>query len=177
MRTLLLSLAIAASALSFGQAPASSSSLIAESQKIVAKDGRKTMVIFHASWCGWCKRFEAFLDLAEFKTLFAKSYNIVRLDVLESPDKKALENPGSEEVLNSYGGKGSGIPYFAVLDANGKVILNSRRPSDKDKNGENIGHPMAPEEIVHFMNVLKKTSKMTPSELTKVEAWLKAQKQ
>lgn len=158
------------------QAPAPARQLIADAQKAAAKDGRKVMVIFHASWCGWCHKFEGFMDQPQFKPLFAKSYAIVRLDVLENDDKKNLENPGGMDVMNELGGANQGIPYFAVLDGKGKAIVNSKRPSDRVKGGENIGHPAAPEEIAHFMSVLKTTSKMNADELAKIEAWLKNQK-
>ena len=68
------------------------------------------------------------------------------------------------------------VPAFVVLDGKGKAIVNSKRPSDRVKGGENIGHPAAPEEIAHFMSVLKTTSKMNADELAKIEAWLKNQK-
>lgn len=173
-RFALLGLLVFSTALA--QAPRPAQDMVAEAQAKAVKGGKKTMVIFHASWCGWCKRLDAFMDQPQFKQIFAKNYEIVHLTVLESPDKKALENKGSDAVLKSVGGEGQGLPFMAVLGADGKTLINSRRPSEKDPNGENIGHPMVAEEVAHFMTMLRKTSKINSQDLGKIETWLKAQK-
>jgi hypothetical protein len=41
-----------------------------------------------------------------------KYFVSVGLVVLESEDKKALENEGSDKVLDSVGGTGEGIPFM-----------------------------------------------------------------
>jgi len=43
-----------------------------------------------------------------------------------------LENPGADALLRQLGGP-SGLPYSAFLDAQGHLIINSKRQ------GENIG--------------------------------------
>ncbi|MCO5297408.1 MAG: hypothetical protein M9921_11170 [Fimbriimonadaceae bacterium] len=94
--------------------------------------------------------------------------------VLESGDKKATENPGGAKLMADLGGDKAGLPFTAMLDADGKMILNSIRPGEK---GGNIGHPMEPEEIAHFMEMVRKGApRATKAELDKLEAFLKAQK-
>jgi len=44
-----------------------------------------------------------------------------QLVVQESEKNKALENPGGEAVLKELGGP-AGLPYSALLDAQGKLI-------------------------------------------------------
>jgi hypothetical protein len=96
------------------------------------------------------------------------------LVVLESADKKKLENAGGEQVLTKLGGKGSGLPFFAFVDAKGELIVNSKRDG---QDGQNIGHPFAPGEIEWFMTMLKKAApKINENETRTIENWLKSQK-
>lgn len=113
----------------------------------------------------------------EFKPVFDAALVIVRITVLESPDKKALENPGGEKFMEDLGGKGAGLPYHAILDAKGKLIVNSKRVTKEKPEGSNIGHPFAPEEVDHFMAMLKKGApKMKPEDSKKLETFLRNQK-
>ena len=141
------------------------------------RDKKNVLVIFHASWCGWCHKFEEFMALKQFAPVFDANYVTVRVDVMEQPDKANLMNPGGNELLKKLtDGVQTGIPYFAVLDPSGKKIIDSIRPVE-GKKGANIGHPAAPEEIAWFMAVLKKTAThMKPAESKSIEDWLKAQK-
>ena len=156
--------------------PAPAELLIQNAQTAAAKSNKKVMVIFHASWCGWCKKLDAFMDMPDFKPMFASSYEIVHLDVLEPAPKRGLENPGGEAVLIRLGGANQGLPYFAVVDAKGKPIITSTMPVVGKKEGMNTGHPMTPEEVEHFMTILRKTSRIKPADLVKMESWLKSQK-
>lgn len=179
MRKLSLSLALAAITFASGLAqtdPPSAVAVLTKARTAAAKSGKMVFVSFHASWCGWCHKMEDFMNLPQFKPLFEKSYEFVALTVMENGDKKALENAGALEVMEANGGKNQGIPFFYITDAKGKMIVNSKRVDDKKKDGQNIGHPAAPEEVAHFMMMLKKTSKMTPAELSSIETWLKNQK-
>lgn len=122
----------------------------------VAKAKDKTVfVLFHASWCGWCKRLEKAMESPELKGIFEKNYVITRIDVLERGTKvDSLENPGGKEFLKKIGGEKSGLPFFVFFDKKGKQIADS-----KIIKGENIGYPGAPEEIDAFVALLKKTGK------------------
>jgi hypothetical protein len=83
----------------------------------------------------------------------------VQLTALEPADRKHLENPGAEGFLNANGGKNQGIPYFYFTDAQGKTIVTAMRPAlgEKDKGG-NVGCPVQPEEIVWWLECLKRAS-------------------
>lgn len=90
---------------------------------------------------------------------------------MERPEKKGLENAGSDGVLAKLGGKNPGLPFFAFLDAKGEMIVNSK------KAGNNIGHPFQPDEIAWFMTMLDKAApKMSANERGTIESWLKNQK-
>ncbi len=105
--------------------------------------------------------------------MFEDSYVFVRLTVMESPDKKGLENPRGMDVLKALGGEKSGLPFFAIKDPRGKILIDSKAPVE-GKEPQNIGCPVKPDEIGHFMDMLKKTApRMTKAELARLEEHLK----
>lgn len=175
--------------------PSTADEMLGEAMLKAGKEKKNIFVVFHASWCGWCKRLDAFMQDKELRPIFDRSYVIVHMDVLENADKKNLENPGAEAKMNAWVGKDAGLPYFVVLDAKGKKLVDSLRPSNfPPKEGvrppnpdprpavgmdkpQNTGHPMAPEEIAWFMEILyRSATHMTDAETAKIEARLKAQK-
>ena len=143
-----------------------------------AKAEKKTVLLsFHASWCGWCHKFEDFLKRDDIKAIWEKRFVMVWLTVLESPDKKNTENPGGDAWLKKTGGDQGGIPYMALFNGNGEMKITSNRPADKDNakdKGGNIGYPAAPEEIAWFMVMLEKAApNVTPQERATIQAALK----
>lgn len=122
------------------------------------------MVIFHASWCGWCHKMDTSLNDPSVKSFFDKNYVITHLTIDESPDKKILENPGAKALNEKWGGKDQGIPFWVIMDKDGKVLADSQREP-----GKNVGCPATTEEVAHFINVLKKTSSITVEEIMAVE--------
>ncbi len=169
---LLLGIAMAHSA----STPPSTDELLAEAGKQAAADKKAIYVHFSASWCGWCKRHEAFLELPAVKPVFEKYFVPVEVVVQETEENKALENPGSTAFLQKMGGP-AGLPFSAFLDVNGKLIVNSKTDSDKGAGGGNIGHPVAPEEIAWFVVMMKKAAPdMMPDDLAVIESALKNQK-
>jgi thioredoxin-related protein len=133
-----------------------------------AKENKKVMVIFHASWCGWCHRMDSIMNMPETKPFFDNNFVIRHLVVQEAKDKKALENPGAAEMMAKYNGTGSGIPYWLIFDAKGNLLADSRMPG-KDRAGKaimaNIGCPAQPEEVDFFIGLLKKTTPLKEAEL------------
>src|SRR5580692_509996 len=63
--------------------PKATKALLHEAQSASKKLHKPTLVMFHASWCGWCKRLEAVMDRPEFKKMFEDNYVILSLDVQE----------------------------------------------------------------------------------------------
>jgi thioredoxin-related protein len=162
---LLLVLAVSALA----NAP-TSAELLKSAQAQAGKDHKMVMVIFHASWCGWCKKLDAFLADPSMGKLMSDNFVIVHLDVLENaPDKKPLENAGGEELLKQW--KGEGLPFTVVLDPKGKKVADSN--SDPEKMS-NIGYPAKPEEIAHFMKMLKTAPRLSQGQRKSIENWLTA---
>ena len=95
------------------------------------------------------------------KPLFDANYVSLELVVLENAPKKVLENPGGGEFMAAMGGAKSGLPFMVFLDANGKKLSDSNVmpvPKSPAAPPTNIGCPAAPEEIVAFGELLKKTA-------------------
>lgn len=151
-------------------APDSAADVIGRARADAKKSGRNVLVLFHASWCGWCHRMEAFLNAPEIKPLIDKSLVVTWLTVQESPEHKAEENAGGEAMMDSLGGAKAGLPFFAILNWKGDMQINSLAP----KTG-NTGYPAQPGEIAHFIAMLQKAApKLTAADRTKIENWLKA---
>lgn len=177
LRTSIIATIIALSSLSFAEVK-SADTLMTESFAKAKAEKKTVLMSFHASWCGWCHKFEDFLKRPEVKEIWDKRIVMVWITALESPEKKSDENPGWESWMKKVGGENQGIPYMAFFDGNGKMKMTSNRAADKgnakDKGG-NIGYPAAPEEIAWFMKMLKESApNVTEKERGTIEASLKA---
>lgn len=128
------------------------------------KEKKNVFVMYHASWCKWCKNMENNMEDPSVKPFFDKSYVTTFLVVQESKDKKNLENPGAEDILKKYKADNSGIPFWQIYDANGKLLADSFNAK-----GENLGCPATVEEVAEFTDKLKKSSKLTESDRKKIE--------
>jgi hypothetical protein len=104
-------------------------------------------VEFRADWCGWCKKLESVFGESDAAPLLAKYYSVISIDI--------EKNPGANELAKRLGapqGVESGIPWFAVVDKQGKVKATSEGPQG------NIGYPDTGAERAHFLAVLNSTA-------------------
>jgi len=169
---LLFSLVVIRPSLGQAQAgtPPPAETILDSALKNASSSGRNVFLIFHATWCSWCKRLDAALSNPEVKKVFDDSYIVTHLDVLERGDKKqTMENPGGEDLMKSLGGEKSGLPFYVILDGTGKKLIDSDIMPGKG----NIGFPGSPEEIAAFEQVLKQTApRMTGEQRAEVVAHL-----
>ena len=134
-----------------------------------AAGNKNILVVFHASWCGWCQKFEAMLTDKQIGPIIDKYFVVVRLDVQERGAKAALNTPGGDQIMVKAGVDKAGLPLLAMFDRKGELIVNSMRPG-----GDNIGYPAKPEEIAWFMEMLNRSApQIDLQEIKTVKSWLK----
>jgi thioredoxin-related protein len=126
-------------------------------------DDKLVFLHFGSPTCGWCHRLDGFLARADMAPIIGGEFVDVKLDLSRMT--------GADEILKRYNPDASGgIPWFVFLDCRGKAIATSDGPKG------NIGYPAAPEEIEHFIGMLKKAArKLEPAQIDQVEAALKAE--
>jgi hypothetical protein len=104
------------------------------------------------------------MNLPETKPIFDKKFVTTYVDVQEMGEKKKLENPGGQELMNKYKGENAGLPFWLVLNPKGEVLADSFN----EKN-ENLGCPSTAEEVAVFIAKLKESSKMNDKELQTIQ--------
>ncbi len=132
------------------------------------KENKKVFIIFHASWCGWCHKMDSSMNDKSCKQFFDDNFIVRHLDVDEyKEDKKALQNPGANELRTKYHGDSVGIPFWLIFDKDGKLLADSKIRTDGasfDSAGDNVGCPSEEKEVVYFIKVLKSTTALTPQQ-------------
>ena len=148
---------------SFAQTVPTAESILTAAYKKATVEKKNIFIIFHASWCGWCKKLDASMNDTTIKKYFDKNYITVHLTVMESPKNKKLENPGADIFLEKYKGKEAGLPFFLIIDKNKKLIADSFNGS------ESIGCPANEAEVKYFISMLKKSSTINNEDLNLIE--------
>lgn len=152
---------------SFSQAqegkPEDADKILTTAYKEAKATHKNVFLIFHASWCSWCKRLEKAMQSDELKKIFEENFVITHLDVLERGDKiAAFENPGAKKYLDKFGGEKSGLPFYVFLNSKKEMLVNSNAMPGE----QNIGYPGSDEEIAKFGELLKSSAKnMTKKQL------------
>jgi Thioredoxin-like len=118
--------------------------LLAAAREEAKASGRRMWVVSGGPRCGPCFRLARWMD--DQHALLEKDYVLVK--IVGGVDKNS-------EAVNRLlpGSKSSGIPYHAIMEPDGKVLITSTGPLG------NIGMPSEVEEIRHLKRMLEQTAK------------------
>jgi hypothetical protein len=118
-----------------------------EAFALARQSGRKVWVRISQRYCGPCFMLTRWLD--DQKKLLEQDYVFLKID-----DVRDLHGEEVAERLNR--GEGQGVPFHAIFDASGKMLITSESPLG------NIGHPGGYEGKRHLRKMLLATrSKLT----------------
>ena len=140
---------------SHAQQPPAAAVILQKAAQRAALEKKNVFIIFHASWCVWCRRMDTAMSDPSVKAYFDEAFVVEHLTVNETKGKEHLQHPGAEALLEKHGGKNQGIPFWLIFDANLNLLASALMPS-----GENSGCPASGEEVEHFINVLQKTTRL-----------------
>lgn len=124
-------------------------------------ENKAVFLDFSAPWCVWCRRLDGYLHQAEIAKVFDSAFVTVKVDVDRFKGGKALNE--------KHGGSKAGLPFFVVLNSDGMKIADSMASP-----GGNVGFPAAPEEIKHFVEMVRKAApKLSDADIKVLEDGLK----
>ncbi|HET6721442.1 MAG TPA: thioredoxin family protein [Chitinophagaceae bacterium] len=169
--TLSVFLFISATSVFAQKVPLSAEEITKEAFETAQKQDKKVLIIFHASWCGWCHKMDTSLNDGSVKKFFDDNFVIRHLVVFESKGKKNLENPGALEMITKYNGKDQGIPFWMIFDKDEKFLADSRMTVTVNgvEKLQNTGCPATEEEVDYFIQVLKKTTSLKEEQLAEIK--------
>ena len=125
------------------------------------RQNKKVFLRIGAPWCGYCHKLDDYLLIPEINKIISQDYIIVKID-------QDSMIGGKEFAAKIRDHQPGGIPWFVILDADGKKLITSDGPDG------NVGFPIAPNEVEHFINMFQQTSteKTTPEQIQKLKTQL-----
>ncbi|WP_165064170.1 thioredoxin family protein [Paludisphaera rhizosphaerae] len=116
--------------------------VVSEALAKASSEGKRVFLRFGAPWCGWCHKLDDYLARPEVAKAFADDFVLVKVDV----DRMTR----GQDVMKKYRPEAtSGIPWFVVLDGQGKAHGTA------DASFGNIGYPFEPKEIDAFVKLME----------------------
>ncbi len=156
MKKLILCCVLIVGFASIASAQESVDVLIKNALSEAVQSDKHVLIKFEASWCGWCHRMTKNIKNDLVVDFFNKNYVTLPIVVFENGDKIKLENPGSRDLIAKYKGDKAGLPFWVILNQEGKVVTDSF-----NEKGENIGCPASKPEVNSFVAKLAATSEIT----------------
>jgi hypothetical protein len=124
--------------------------LLAASLARAVRDDKRVLLEESGAYCGWCVRLARFIEA--HGDLLGRDYVPVTIDRRFGHGRQVMDRVRTR--------KDGSIPWLAILDAKGKVLVTSDGPKG------NIGYPNKPETIEHFLKMLGTTARrLTPEQL------------
>ena len=91
---------------------------IANAVQAAAKEHKRVLLVFGASWCFDCFALDYRFHQPNIQPLLEKNYRVVHVDIGEH-DKNL-------DIANRYNTPTEAVPALAVLDGNGKLLYSGR---------------------------------------------------
>ncbi len=129
--------------------PLDANAVLASALATAKQEQKAVFLHFGAPWCPWCHRLEDWMARPEVAALLAKDFVDVKVDNDRMADGKDVFSAH----MKAAGQKEGGIPWFVFLDGDDKVLAHSTGP------GGNVGFPYQPDEVDHFVTMLKTVKK------------------
>lgn len=123
--------------------PLSATAVLDDALARAGSQGKLAFVHFGAPWCTWCHRLDGFLARDDIRAVLDDHFVEVKIDT----DRMIGGGEMLGEMRQTQRG---GIPWFAFLDADGKILAHS------SESGQNIGYPAADAEADAFLAMLAK---------------------
>lgn len=138
----------------------SAEEMLAEAMAQSKSQSKRTFLWFGAPWCAYCDLMVRFFASDEVAQVFGSVFVPVKIDIDRMRGGKAL--------AIQYGrSEKDGLPFFVILNADGRVVADSRSPRG------NVGFPVEPFEVEYFLKVVGETaSTLTPAQLAVLNAAL-----
>jgi hypothetical protein len=118
--------------------------LVAEARKEAAASQRRVWLVEGGPRCGPCFRLARWME--DHHQTLDKDYVIVKL-------MQALDENVGEALKELPRSRMAGIPWFAITEPDGKVLINSEGPLG------NLGFPTTVEDLRHVRTMLERTAK------------------
>lgn len=127
--------------------------LFQEALSRARQEDKRVFLRFGAPTCVWCRRFDAWMIQPEVAAALSKDFVDLSIDLDRFQH--------ATNLLARYNvQRGGGTPWFALLDADGKVLADSSAP------GGNIGFPQSADELAWLQSMLKKAAvKLTEADI------------
>lgn len=137
--------------------PQDAEELLAAALKEAAAKQKRVLLRLSAPWCIWCGRLDDFLAQPPITALVAPDYVDLKIDI------ERMKH-GKEVAQRFCPSDKAGLPWLAVLDADGKIRATSEGPDG------NIGFPVEPAEVDYFVDMLSRTARqLTTAELDQIK--------